>query len=624
MAGSNLLLLLRDIQAHPQTIFQKQYAVHEACHALWQAGESVDDPVIQNLHTIVMSAIPQLRNRTIEVTSLYLFAMALDVVRYNRDMAMKRLIDEVVKQENSEFDASSAFAMLFDLGWFKDFSLTKIKTSLEKIAPQYQANDDVALPVLLRVLRLLGLGTSKNIDWLRPIFTDVAVPWIQQCAAMDYMNSALAIENELYRGWMCLDETMDHYNNSYKLWGKAMEAAGLRKRQSLPLLKLAPREKPLIGIFVHNAIWLAHVTTLCHSLQGLKNTNYDIKVFFLHGKNADIAQQFAASGVECVFMDDFAVGKGTYDRLFLLREKCIAQGVSLMIWLCLNNMMGYAFGIGLAPRQVYWCMKHGTDAFELPDDYWISMNGPEQEIEFFNRRWRVIPTAYKPSVKPDASDVCALRETFPKDIKILGIICREEKLNSRPYLEAVAKIMASHPKTFFLYAGKGDLPSVIDFFKAHGLTDRVRYVGWVDPRLYAEIIDIYLDCWPARSGMTAFNAFEAGKPYVFCVGDTGNHAIINNHFFGMKMLEENGVYHLPDAVLDHTFDSAVGRTLLAGEGASRYVDIVARLLNDREFYEACCASSLVCSSYLSDSARVGHTLDAAILSQIGNTERKVA
>ena len=622
MAGSELIQLLSEINEQPNLLLQKQRLIHDLCFQITLSNETITDSSIEKSIKTLETIIPQSKTDRIALTSIHLLIMCFMAVQKGRLFAFKILIHTFTKPEFEIMDPTLTYSMLQQVGWLKNFELRDLNDAFQHASPYNQKDERHAGFNATRILKLLGLGQSKDMDWLKEVLDIVAIPWIKESLDRNYFNVALSIEHMLYNGWLKNRETMDHYQDSYSLWADMFEQAGLRKRKSLPPLRIKKQAKPLIGIFIHNVSWLAHVQTLYQSFVANKERDYDVRLYFLEGVNETVKSRFRDINISCCFIEEKTSSKGFYERFLALRTQCMHDNVEIILWLCYNIFMGFAFGIGLAPKQIYWSMKHPTGAFKLPDDNWVSWNGPDEEISIYNINWKTIPSCYPATSKPENVSISSIRNKYPADAIILGTIGREDKLNSAEFLSTIADILDTHPETIYLYTGHTNLPSISNYFYERRLKDRVDFIGWIEPRLYAELFDIYVDSWPARSGMTAFNALEAAKPYVFCVGDTGNHHLIATHYFGISLFNDKGTWRIPEKSLDQIFDRDGERCLLCVNNQQEYIKITSRLIQDTYFRKLCGQASKDFSHYLTDADRPAKVINKLILENLAQEKKR--
>jgi hypothetical protein len=105
---------------------------------------------------------------------------------------------------------------------------------------------------------------------------------------------------------------------------------------------------------------------------------------------------------------------------------------------------------------------------------------------------------------------------------------------------------------------------VTDFFRDQGLSSRVKFLGWVDPRAALPHFDIFLDT-PHLSGLVAAKAFLAGMPTVSLSGATGQLSSLAQHLGNGR--------------------SDAKESLLA-QGMDDYIETVINLIDSEENYNS--------------------------------------
>jgi hypothetical protein len=83
------------------------------------------------------------------------------------------------------------------------------------------------------------------------------------------------------------------------------------------------------------------------------------------------------------------------------------------------------------------------------------------------------------------------------------------------FVTAIARLLRDHRDLVYLWAGREQPPEVLAIFERHGVLDRQHFLGWVNTRMVGQMIDIYLDSFPAPSGFTAREAMAGGAASVF-------------------------------------------------------------------------------------------------------------
>jgi glycosyltransferase involved in cell wall biosynthesis len=309
------------------------------------------------------------------------------------------------------------------------------------------------------------------------------------------------------------------------LWVDDMREGGRNFAAKLPPVERAPNGPvPRIAFFVHNVTMLAHTTALLEVLEGhaeLPEPRMKPYLFHEAGDPAAI-ERFRRAGLQVE-----ALPGSPASRLAHLRRRIAEEGIEVLAWISLAITMPFAFGMRLAPRQVWWAMKYHALEFPEIDDY--ITGGGETGIHMIQGRpWRVGPVVaakwFAPELAPDARRI---REGLGARGVVFGSFGRTEKLNSPIFLDAVVEILRRTPDAMFLWTGRSAHPDIQARFEEAGVAARCRFIGWVDTKLYAQVIDVFLDSFPFPGGFTLYEAMAAGKPAVLFASPESAHGGIN-------------------------------------------------------------------------------------------------
>jgi hypothetical protein len=275
---------------------------------------------------------------------------------------------------------------------------------------------------------------------------------------------------------------------------------------------------------LHTPAHLAHMTVLFSFLRGLaalpKPPLRPI-LYVLNGQAGALEAEASALGVPLVAIEHFAEGDraGPRQRLLLLRARSMADALSAMVWVSAPLHMAYAFGLRVAPVQIWWSMGFHSIASDDIDGY-LTGGLFERWRMIEGRRWRVLQIGLPDMFRPESvGPAQQLRRAFGADrrVLILGWMGREDKITNRPFVTALARILERLPGAIFLWSGRAQPPELLRLFDEFHIRDRCHHIGWVDTKIYAQVFDIYLDGFPAVSGHTAFDAMAAGVPVVVLV-----------------------------------------------------------------------------------------------------------
>lgn len=344
----------------------------------------------------------------------------------------------------------------------------------------------------------------------------------QAVANRDY-DKATNLENFIYNDVVKLVEEENFVHAKLARIIPLMDELGRHLRGQLPDL---PRAQSVPGstrigfVFPHGAM-LAHTKVLLSICQSMKESVAEAitpHVYVAGKATAEFIKPFEDCGVPVHVIGDATTGPTksiAVNRLLELRQKLAADGIRLATWVSVPAGGAFYTAARFAPQQAYWSMKfHGLIAPGI-DHYVSCMSSWETEKIVHGQKWLCGPIAFKDALAGgDPTKVLEIRARYGKDAILLGVLAREEKIFSLPYLGAVAEILESCPKAVFLWSGRSEHAGIRKFFADRGLNARTPYIGWVNTATYAPALDIFLETFPFGCGMTAAQALAAGVPVV--------------------------------------------------------------------------------------------------------------
>lgn len=186
--------------------------------------------------------------------------------------------------------------------------------------------------------------------------------------------------------------------------------------------------------------------------------------------------------------------------------------------------------------------------------------------------------ALDPAV-PEA-DIAAERALLPQGTRLVGSYGRFSKVTP-PYLHAVERLLLRCPDVTFVLGGTGDAAHVKAFIDASPAGRRmVVQERWVAGHVWGHILELLLDTWPVTGGVSAREMLAKSKPVVTCYS-----------------AEMPAIHRQRDPDL-------------VARDWDGFVDIAARLLQDRDAYAAASARAGALVRRLSEVATFEDELDA--------------
>lgn len=462
-----------------------------------------------------------------------------------------------------------------------------------------------------KLLADMAMGSTSTPTHNRAIFERFALPLLALATTGRKMDFVIALETMIYVRYVKTIETESHFRQAIGQMAPLLTAAGRYWREQLPTLAAPADNAPRrVGFFVHAASTLAHIEVLTNMLKGYRRLDhqpFEAIVYCFSGRDAVMERQFADIGVRTVMLDARfpETANSQWQRLLRLRELIAADGVHELAWVSLVTLMPLAFAMRIAPVQTWWAMKY--HALQLEDiDGYVTGGAITRYRTIDGVRWRNgvlgVDDWYDAALEPQAA---ALRRELG-DYVVAGTLAREEKMLDREFLASIVTLLQENPGMFFLWTGRQQNATIQRALEDGGVSSRTRFIGWVNTRLYAQVVDLFLDSFPFPCGFTLFQAMAAGKP-----------AIIST----TPEAEETGLWAFLQPLLDGDDGSAEERRelremigpdeaplLSIARSPADFVRLGNRLLADADLRRrAGDASRQLMQRYFSDPCRMGST-----------------
>jgi glycosyl transferase family 1 len=460
-------------------------------------------------------------------------------------------------------------------------------------------------------LRLLDFNKSAPPAWIEKIFVEVLWPWMRNALDAGRYGLGLMLETEAYGNYVLHKESSQHFRHAFSVWTDAMREAGRCAEETLvPLSAARPGATPGIAFYLHSGTVLGHTQILLEFLEAHSRLEQPIirpMVFVRAQPVAELRDRLAAVGVACVSLekDLGGVPEPDFPALLALRERICASQISAVVWVSVAIHMAFAFSMRVAPVQIWWAMKYHSLEFPEIDGYLTNQSaGSTKLVE--GKLWRSAPLAsddwYRPQLAVPAAEV---RASYSQHELLFGCIGREEKINSAPFLAAVAGILEACPHAGFLWTGRERSPGVQSALERAGVAERCHFIGWVDTKLYAQVLDVFLDSFPFPCGFTLYESMAAGKPVVV---------------YGSAEAAETGVYGLLGPLLSGAVGTpqevqaakklfANGELFHCAHDDRQYIALALKLASDEAARRAAGdANRAFVREFLSDHARMARAV----------------
>jgi predicted O-linked N-acetylglucosamine transferase (SPINDLY family) len=290
-----------------------------------------------------------------------------------------------------------------------------------------------------------------------------------------------------------------------------------------------------------------------------------------------------------------------------MRSRIAEERIAAVVWVSVALHMAFGFAMQVAPVQVWWALKYHSLDFPEIDGYLTSGSAGSTK-RLGARVWRSSPLGARDWYRPElAGEARATRSRFAQHRLLFGSFGREAKLNSPDFLGAVAQILRAVPEAGFLWTGRDRNPEIQSRLEAHGVAARCHYIGWVDTKLYAQVIDVFLDTFPFPCAYTLYESMAAARPAVQFASaeaeESGLHSMLAPLLAGEEGTPEE--QERARAI----FGTGPGSLYLCAADTRQYVEHALRLAADAGLRRAAGeANRRFIAEFLSDPAHVARTL----------------
>jgi hypothetical protein len=394
-----------------------------------------------------------------------------------------------------------------DINWLRSY--------IEKILP---LATNVAGLISTLALKM-GYSTNSPRQIVDILMRQFLAPLINHLLTQEREADALALEPWAYNVYVKQSDSEQSFSEFMSLTAHEMQAAGLkmRERDNSPDYagtKIITTELFPVAFIIHQTSTLAHISAMLSFLKGLTELDQpriQPIIFAFSGQDPEMLSICKELNVKLISLESNDQ-VNTPEKIKKLKIMIATRNCQVAVWLCLSNWMQYAFAYRIAPVQIWWSMKFHS--FTSPDiDGYLSRLFIGKN--FHNGHWRggfiTVNQLRDESMNTSATE---MRAQLPGNI-ILGTFGRAELINEPRFLDNIIEILRAHPSTTYLWTGREETPTIRKAFIDGGVHSQTKFIGWVNTKLYAQIIDIYLDVFSFGTGFTLVEAMAAGKPVVF-------------------------------------------------------------------------------------------------------------
>ncbi|MFL2771690.1 MAG: glycosyltransferase [Rhodospirillaceae bacterium] len=467
------------------------------------------------------------KNTTFQWSNDHLVALiSIEGMIHTSSKALSQFLDALASvsqlHTSNGIDLERIGGQLFHTAWF-EIDSEEILDGISRLARMAEQNDKQTAFVIinhtLKAFHLIGAPI-----WLAKALADILVfPFFQRSPkTLNEANLILGLETMMYTQYLKKVDTRAHFESMYKAIAPALEESGNILKKKLSPVPHPRRTKPAkIAFLLHSPAYLAHARNYVTFLEGISKLDKPLiePITYINGNYADNSTEPLPKAIlergSTIRWIDYRKG-GILDYLTTIRDQSVRDGVLALVFISTPTYLITSAKARLAPKIIWWAMKYHALSCEDIDGY-VTYGSFGEERIIDGRTWRSTLPALDNLFDPNASEkVPTIRREYTEKGYDCLIACmgREEKINHRPYLKSIQNFLKHNPRASFLWTGRSIPPEVSNIMKELGITERCKFLGWVDTRLYAQVIDIYTDSYPFASGYTAYEAMAAGKPVV--------------------------------------------------------------------------------------------------------------
>lgn len=426
-------------------------------------------------------------------------------------------------------------------------------------------------------------------------FTQTFLPAFESCCANGHPSVALDVEQLLYQIYIKRWEDEQHFRITYDALVPPLRKLGQRIASDLMNIGTDRRiytekanETPIVFFLIHVESDLAHIQSLLRYLEsinkfGTGKSKLKPVVVSMDGRNVFLRKRLNELQIPLVSLADTQPQPcNAYAKVIKFIALCCADRPRAIVFVSVVLWMATLYAIRLAPAQIWWAMKY--HAFSSPDIDGYMCGSPDGRPRTIGgKHWETAPFGgadwFAPELRAAASSTRAALGNWRT---VFGSIGREEKLRDPGFLDAVCGVLKANPESCFIWTGSQQDPVIRSYFEAAQLEHRTHFVGWIDTRLYAQVIDVYLDSFPFPGGYTVYQAMAARRPVVMMRLSYPNVGLQNNvspHYFTNSASDAVGV-----AIQGH-FRKTEGRIYYpVAENVAEYVAFATRFARDTKLY----------------------------------------
>jgi len=352
------------------------------------------------------------------------------------------------------------------------------------------------------------------------------------------IDEALYLEDLFYKKLVKIIETEDHYNKSFSIFKDELWNCG--KYYSDKKNNLKPSK--VIAFMIQSNVILGHTEVVILMIKNLKLLYPNLQIYILSFLTK-ISDNFKK------IMDDLNVDilapainfNGSLESFSWGRKICQDFNIGTAIWVSVPTTVSCIFGYGLAYKQIYWTLKFHAIYMDNSVIHIGCGNFELNKIKTIVNAnlWKVFnPPLSLEVTKNNQQAINVVKNRFSNG-KIFGTLAREEKYNSKEFIDSLITILKKCPESIYIYTGRTNSPKLLNELKKFNLLNRCFYIGWVDTNFYSELIDIFLETFPFGCAITGMQSLLQGNVLISKWDNNTLPRFYFNDFLSAKRFTDN-------------------------------------------------------------------------------------
>lgn len=484
----------------------------------------------------------------------------------------------------------------------------------------------------------LRLNVSSSREWNGFVVHNLILPAI---AALNEDEYSLVYYLDLAVKFSFAQQPHTEEQSEYcdKLVRPAFRAMGVKLASRAPLKQGYKRPSghhlPRVA-FVYDMVMnrSSPIMVLYHFFKGCLQVNGRVinpVIYAFTTIAADVKKDFDTLGFE-VFDMATESRAAVYDDAFTDRFLYMAQHIrknriDAVVYVTTDSFLNLAAAFRILPVQMFWSM--GFTYQQAPNIAAYIYNGTfERSATKNGQTWRIGRAGLDWSSPELKGPGRAFRHENSTSEVVLAHLGRTQKIDNEAFLNMLNEVLVSRPQAGFLYTGHVAIQRIDEYLSLKGVSERCKFVGSVDGKMFVHAIDILLDPWPFGGGHSVCEAMAAGVAVVFYrydymkePGALRSILLAYEGHAGTKEEQED---------VRRIFTGTDGRNLLlVANDPHQYADMVRQLIDDPVFRKQVGeAGRVFTEKYLADVNQMALSYSAHIIEAIdeywGSQEKVVA